>query len=156
MPGSMSAWPTERFRGPVQPLGAGSVNSYLQSMAVKTSKLMIAANADVLTKHGARSDSHEQAKALEPQRKRLRVKVGGIFVMGDKASSAQLRQSVAKSAEMLERLGRTITRPGVQLKAARNIPLFSADPKDPGRFLRKLNGKIERGVLEDGAFKVLD
>ena len=123
---------------------------------MKKSKLEAAADPDVIIDHGDGSYTLVQSKFSASQRKRARVKVGGVYVTGDKASAAQVRLSVAKSADMLERLSHKIARPGVQLKTARNIPLFSADPEHPNRFLRKLNGKIERGVLENGTFKVVD
>lgn len=125
-------------------------------MGVKAPKLVDAAESDVVVDHADGSRSLVQAKAISSLRKRARVKVGGIYVTGDKASADQVKQAVSKSTDMLRRLGQKINRPGVQLKAARNIPLFSADPEHPDRFLRKLNGKIERGVLENGAFKVVD
>jgi hypothetical protein len=96
------------------------------------------------------------AKDRKPSRKRARVKVGGVFVTGDKASAAEVKQSVAKSTDMLARLGEKIARPGVRLQTARGVPLFSADPDRPDRLVRKLNGKTERGILENGVFKVVD
>ena len=129
---------------------------YLRSMGVKKPKFGAVADPDVIVDHGDGSYTLFQTKISASQRKRARVKVGGVYVTGDKASAAQVKQSVAMSADMLERLSHKITRPGVRLKTVRDIPLFSADPEHPDRFLRKLNGKIERGVLENGAFKVVD
>ena len=125
-------------------------------MAVKTPKLADEAKPKVVIDPEGGFDTIVHANGLPLRRKRARVKVGGVYVTGDKASAAQVKQSVAKSADMLERLGRKIVQPGVQLTAARDIPLYSVDPSHPGRFLRKLNGRIEPGVLENGAFKVVD
>jgi hypothetical protein len=125
----------------VWPLGVVPPNSYLRTMAAK---------------HEDGSGAIVEAKVYKRSRKRARVKVGGVFVTGDKASAAEVKQAVARSTDMLERLGKKIARPGVRLQAARGVPLFSVDPHRPDRLVRKLNGKIERGILENGAFKVLD
>jgi hypothetical protein len=38
-----------------------------------------------------------------------------------------------------------------------DVPLFWADEDDPNVTIRKLNGKIERGLVdEDGEFKAID
>ena len=89
-------------------------------------------------------------------RKRARVKVGGVFVTGDKASAAQVKRSVELSSDMLNRLASKVAKPGVRLYAGKSVPLYSVDPDHPHRVLRKLNGKVERGVLENGAFKVTE
>lgn len=89
-------------------------------------------------------------------RKRTRVKIGGVFVTGDKASAAQVKRSVALSSDMLDRLASKVAKPGVRLYAGRSVPLYSVDPDHPGRVVRKLNGKVDRGVLENGAFKVVE
>ncbi len=101
-------------------------------------------------------DGHVLVVEAKARKKRARVKVGGVFVTGDKASAAEVKQAVATSTDMLERLGKKIARPGVRLRSARGIPLFSADPDRPDRLVRKLNGKTEHGVLENGVFKVVD
>lgn len=88
--------------------------------------------------------------------KRTRVKVGGVVILGDKASAAQVRRSVALSSDMLGRLASKVAKPGVRLYASKSVPLYSADPDHPGRVVRKLNGKVDRGVLENGAFKVVE
>jgi hypothetical protein len=94
-----------------------------------------------------------QAKSA---RRRARVKIGGVVVSGDRASAADVKRSVAQSTDMLDRLGKKIVKPGVRLFAKRDVPLYSADPENPDRLIRKLNGKVERGVLENGVFKVED
>jgi hypothetical protein len=89
-------------------------------------------------------------------RKRARVKIGGVFVTGDKASAAQLKHSVELSSRMLDRLASKVVKPGVRLYAGKTVPLYSVDPDQPGRVVRKLNGKVDLGVLENGAFKVIE
>ena len=128
-------------RGVISPLGDRPLTSYLFVMVARSRNLAETSSDLVL-----------QTKS----RQRARVKVGGVFVFGDKASAAEVRMSVAKSTEALVRLGKKIAKPGVRLYPARDVPLFSADPEHPDRVIRKLNGRIDRGVLENGAFKVID
>ena len=48
-----------------------------------------------------------------------------------------------------------LTRSGVHIRKRKGVPLFSIDESDPSRFVRKLNGKVDVGVFEDGIFKVV-
>jgi hypothetical protein len=85
---------------------------------------------------------------------RAKVKFGGVTVLVSKPSSAQVKHNVAVSTEALERAAKRLMRPGVRLYAKKGVPLYSADPERPGVYIRTLDGKTERGVLENGAFKV--
>ncbi|MDB5577586.1 MAG: hypothetical protein JWR80_2762 [Bradyrhizobium sp.] len=49
-----------------------------------------------------------------------------------------------------------ISRPGVVIRAKKDMPQFSVAEGETGVFVRKLNGRIDRGRLVDGTFKVLD
>lgn len=138
------------------PLGVLRFDSYLQVMVVKIRKHGDVRGADFVIDHGDGTATAIDVKVYARHAPRARVKVGGVIVSGEKASPAQVKQHVARSTDMLERLSQKIARPGVQLKARRGVPLFSADPERPDRFVRKLNGKTERGVLENGVFKVVD
>ena len=71
-----------------------------------------------------------------------------------KPSSEQVKHNISVSTEALERAAKRLIRPGVRLYAKKGVPLYSADPERPGVYIRILDGKMERGVLENGAFKV--
>ncbi|WP_156367677.1 hypothetical protein [Brevundimonas sp. Leaf363] len=73
-----------------------------------------------------------------------------------KPTATEVRQNVDKGSEALKRLKDKLMRPGVRVYARRDVPLYSADPERPGVYIRRLNGKIDRGILENGAFKVTD
>ena len=88
--------------------------------------------------------------------KRSTVKFGGVTVSVPKPSSAELKRNIAASTEALERVTKRLVRPGVRLYVKKNVPLYSADPREPGVYIRVLNGKTERGVVENGMFKVID
>lgn len=94
------------------------------------------------------------ARTTQVKRKRTRVTIGGSVVYSDKASAAELKQAVKSSAEALNRMSVKISKPGIRLHSRAGIPLFSVDPDNPSRIARKLNGKLEWGVFENGQFKV--
>lgn len=54
----------------------------------------------------------------------------------------------------MKKLKTRLTKPGVKVNHAKSAPLFRADPTQPGRLIRVLNGKEERGAFVDGVFKV--
>jgi hypothetical protein len=103
-----------------------------------------------------RSDDAQDAAPAKPFRKRARIKIGGVVVAGDKASALELKRSVALSSDMLGRLASKVAKRGVRLHAGKDVPLYSVDPDRPDRLVRKLNGKVDRGVLENGVFKVVE
>ena len=92
--------------------------------------------------------------ATRAKRKRAKVKVGEVTVMVHKPTAAEVKHNVAKGSSALDRLKNRLIRPGVRVYAKKDVPLYFADA-EPGIYIRKLNGKIERGVLENGAFKVI-
>ena len=56
----------------------------------------------------------------------------------------------------LQRVQSELTRPGVRLRRHKDVPLYFVAPDRPGVFIRVLNGKRDKGVLENGHFKVID
>ena len=108
-----------------------------------------------MTQTAALLDNRPAVRAkVKAKRARAKVKFGGVTVMVSKPSSAQIKYNVAVSTQALERAAKRLMRPGVRLYAKKGVPLYSADPERPGVYIRTLNGKTERGVLENGAFKV--
>jgi hypothetical protein len=95
------------------------------------------------------------AKTKTRRRRRSRVKFGGFTVVVPTPSAAEIKRQVDFSTQALERVKRRLTRPGVRVYAKKDVPLYFADSERPGVYVRKLDGKTERGVLEDGAFKVV-
>ena len=93
--------------------------------------------------------------ATRAKRKRAKVKVGEVTVMVHKPTAAEVKYNVAKGSSALDRLKNRLIRPGVRVYAKKDVPLYFADAEQPGIYIRKLNGKLERGILENGAFKVI-
>ncbi len=86
----------------------------------------------------------------------VKINIGNMTVRVAKPNAEQVEANVAFSTLALERVAKKLRRPGVRLNAKKNVPLYSADPEQPGRYIRSLNGRVERGVFESGAFKVAD
>jgi hypothetical protein len=86
----------------------------------------------------------------------IKINIGNMTVRIAKPNAEQVEANVAISTLALERVAKRLRRPGVRLNAKKNVPLYSADPDRPGRYIRSLNGRVEHGVFESGAFKVAD
>ena len=87
---------------------------------------------------------------------RDKVKFGDVVVTVQKPGKAEIKQNVDFSSDALARANSKIINAGVRLYPKMDVPLFFADKQTIGVFMRKLNGTVQHGVLEDGQFKVLD
>ena len=85
-----------------------------------------------------------------------KVKFGSVEIIGDKPSAAAIKHNVERSTEALERIAKKLVRPGVIIRAKKNVPRFWADENEPGVYIRKLNGRTQRGRLVDGSFRAID
>ena len=85
-----------------------------------------------------------------------KVKFGSVTISGAKPSADEVKTNVARSTAALERVTRKLTNPGVMIRAKRDVPQFSVAEGDPGVFVRRLNGRTERGRLIDGQFRVIE
>lgn len=90
------------------------------------------------------------------RRKLRRVKFGDVVVYGEEPDPESVRQSVEQSTEALRALLHAITTPGIKLQEKKGVPLFSAASGEPGVFIRKLDGRTEKGRLVNGEFKPLE
>ena len=87
---------------------------------------------------------------------RSRVKFGTVTVSVRKPTRAEVKYNVDLSTAALRRARDSLVHGRVQLPRKKDVPLFYVDTSHPGRFARKLNGRVEYGVLENGEFKVRD
>jgi hypothetical protein len=85
-----------------------------------------------------------------------KVKFGDVVVTAQRPSDAEIQRNAELSSAALARALPRLLRPGVRLYAKKDVPLYWVDPENPDGFIRKLNGKLQRGVLEDGQFKATD
>ena len=84
----------------------------------------------------------------------MKITIGNVTVMVTKPNAEQVKRNVESSTLALERDVKKLNRPGVRIYAKKGVPLYSADPEQPGLYIRSLNGQEDRGVLEGGSFKV--
>lgn len=85
----------------------------------------------------------------------LKVKFGGVVISGAALPAEEIEKNIARSTQALERLGSGNLGPGVVLPKTKGVPLYSAAEGEQGVFIRRLNGRVERGRLVNGAFEVL-
>ncbi len=113
-----------------------------------------------LAKNGTSTRSSSTGQFLTVRKRAVsgvsKVKFGSVTISGAKPSAAAVKTNVERSSAALERVAKKISRPGVVIRAKKDVPQFSAAEGETGVFVRKLNGRIDRGRLVDGTFKVLD
>ena len=85
-----------------------------------------------------------------------KVRFGDVIVTVASPTKAEVQRNVDFGTEALKRAVAKLNKPGIRLAAKKDIPLYSVDPKNPRIFIRRLNGRREKGILENGQFKVVD
>lgn len=85
-----------------------------------------------------------------------KIKFGDVIVTAPAPSATVVKHNVKRSSEALERLAKRLGKPGVSIRARKNVPLFSLDPDNPDVMIRTMNGRTERGHMVDGAFHAID
>lgn len=118
-------------------------NRYLAIMAGNGTMKRSSSNGQYLTVRG---------KAVRGKK----VKFGSVTISGSKPSAEEVRSNVARSTAALERVTRKLANPGVIIRTKRNVPQFSVAEGEAGVFVRRLNGRTERGRLVDGQFRVIE
>lgn len=108
-----------------------------------------------LQTRSARRSAAGAPLTVRPGRKD-QVRFGDSLVTSPKPSKTQIKQNVDFSSAALARASGKLMNPGVRLYPKKDVPLFFADPENPEGFLRKLNGRVQRGVLKDGQFEAID
>ena len=83
------------------------------------------------------------------------LKFGAVRITATQVDQAIVRRNVEQGQQALARAAKKLYQPGVSIRAAKGVPLYSVDEGRPDRLVRKLDGKIEHGVLEGGRFKVV-
>jgi hypothetical protein len=86
--------------------------------------------------------------------KHARIKFGAVTVDSRTPRKSEIRRNVVVGQLALKRAKSRIIKPGVTIHAGANIPLYHADPEKPGKLIRILNGKQDRGVFVNGRFIV--
>jgi hypothetical protein len=84
---------------------------------------------------------------------KLTVTFGDVSVQVTRPSDEAVQKGVRTSAKVIKDLGKRLLTPGVDIKQSQDVPVFKADPHDPSRVIRQLNGKLEVGYFVRGKFK---
>ena len=84
------------------------------------------------------------------------VRFGSVEVTGPAPTPEEIARGVRLSDEAVDRLANADIPPGIHIEDVPDAPLYWVAEGEPGVFIRKLNGRTERGVLADGAFKVIE
>lgn len=84
---------------------------------------------------------------------KLTVTFGEVSVHVAQPTQEAVQKSVKASVKVIRELGKRLLTPGVEIKQANDIPVFTADPQNPARVIRQLNGKSEVGHFVRGKFK---
>ena len=97
------------------------------------------------------------SEKVESKPKPRKMTFGSTTVLIDVPTKAEADKNIKAGQEALARLfERLQTLPGIELTFAKDDPCYYADPENPSRLIRILNGKKERGVFseEEGKFVV--
>jgi hypothetical protein len=107
---------------------------------------------------GSKAKDRDQSVSFEHDLKKsvpsTRVKFGNVVVHTRKPDKAEVLSNVEYSTEALRRSKYRLAKSGVTIRQRKDVPLYYVDENDAAKFIRKLNGRLERGVLENGVFKV--
>jgi hypothetical protein len=85
-----------------------------------------------------------------------KISFGDVVITARRPSEDEIQRNAALSSAALARALPRLLRPGVRIYPKKDVPLYSADPEHPSVIIRKLNGKVQRGVVENGQFKATD
>lgn len=85
-----------------------------------------------------------------------KIKFGSVTITGKKPTAAVVTQNVKISTEALERVGKWLIKPGVMIRRKKDVPQYSVAEGETGVFIRRLNGRTDRGRLVNGVFKVIN
>lgn len=84
----------------------------------------------------------------------VEVRLGYVVVRMAAPDEAAINAGVEFSTDGLLRAKTQLARPGVVIRTKKDVPLYHLDENDSNIVIRKLNGQVDRGVLQDGVFRV--
>lgn len=85
-----------------------------------------------------------------------KVKFGSVTISGSKPSAGLVKINIDLSSAALERVVKRLDKPGVDIRAKKDVPQFSVAEGERSIFIRRLNGNINRGRLVNGSFEIID
>jgi len=93
---------------------------------------------------------------LEREDATYEITLGAVTVRGLRPSEEQIARNITAGQQALERGVKALLKPGVRLYPKKNVPLYSVSDDDVNVYIRKLNGKADKGRIVDGEFQVID
>lgn len=81
------------------------------------------------------------------------VRFGWAVVNAPRLSQAQISRNVEAGTKALVRAAPKISQAGIYIEVGSKVPMYRADPKNPTRLIRELNGKTSIGTFVGGKFK---
>ena len=85
-----------------------------------------------------------------------KVKFGQVVVTSPKPSRKVMAANIKRSSESLARVVEAVTEGGVTINRKKCVPRYFGEDSEQGVYRRRLDGKVERGRLVNGAFVVID
>jgi hypothetical protein len=125
--------------------------SNTRRLIVPGSKRATTASPKPVKIHSIKYDVEENAE--ESAAPLVEVKFGRTTILAKRPSEADMKRSLAISRRAIKGLCKCLLKPGIVLHHPPGVPLFEADPLDPQRVIRRLDGKVERGHFVRGKFK---
>lgn len=129
-------------------------SSQMKPTAAKRDGKGSAAKAAPIQLASAKAKQRTVAPNVAKTAGKLSVTFGEVSVVVTQPTDEAIQKGVKASAKVIRNLGKRLLTPGVEIKRARDIPVFTADPHNPTRVIRKLNGKSEVGHFVRGEFRV--
>lgn len=96
-----------------------------------------------------------KSRRLAAEPAAFNVTFGNVTIHGAKPSAAAVKANVARSTKALERVTQDVVKAGVFIPRKKGVPRYAIAEGEPDVFIRRLNGRTERGRLVKGAFKVI-
>lgn len=94
-----------------------------------------------------------QAAATQAVRK---VRFGGVTVSVAEIDAVVEARNIKQGQLALKRASKALAKPGVVLVRKPGVPYFHADPKNPNRMVRELDGQTTVGIFVGSKFKPLN
>jgi hypothetical protein len=83
------------------------------------------------------------------------INFGAVRVKAASPEVGELRRNVTIGQAAMARAVPKLVKPGVTFSTEVSIPLFRADPQNPSRLIREVNGRVSTGTFVNGKFKVV-
>ena len=103
-----------------------------------------------------RSTAEQLVTVRSDAPRKFKTKFGSVTISGSRPNPDIVSRNVERSTKALERVGKKLTKPGVTVRPKKDVPQYSVAEGETGVFIRRLNGRVDRGRLVKGVFQVID